>query len=78
MFHDASDIVAINAREDAVVLTEAGFHVVWHTRTEGLHRAWVERSSFGRFSLPIQVSSSFVRALMRGSRPSRARSPEMP
>jgi hypothetical protein len=31
-----------------------------------------------RFALPIQVSSSFVRALMRGSPPSRARPPEMP
>ncbi len=47
VFHDAAEMVAINADEDALVLTEAGFHVVWHRRADGFHRAWVERDGQG-------------------------------
>lgn len=47
VFHDAAELVAINAAEDAAVLAEAGFTVVWQNRTEGFHRAWVERDGKG-------------------------------
>lgn len=47
MFHDAAELVAVNATGDATVLAEAGFTVVWQNRTEGFHRAWVERDGQG-------------------------------
>lgn len=47
MFHDAAELVAVNATEDAAVLVEAGFTIVWQNRTEGFHRAWVERDGLG-------------------------------
>ena len=47
VFHDAAAIVAVNADQDAAVLAEAGFDVVWQNRTEGLHRARVERDGQG-------------------------------
>ena len=43
VFHDAAALVAVNAAEDARVLAAAGFTVTWQTRTEGFHRAMVER-----------------------------------
>ncbi len=43
VFHDAAELVAANATADAAVLAEAGFVVVWQNRTEGFHRALVER-----------------------------------
>jgi hypothetical protein len=47
VFHDAAELVAANATADATVLTDAGFVVVWQNRTEGFHRAWVERDGHG-------------------------------
>jgi hypothetical protein len=43
VFHDAAALVAINAEQDAAVLTREGFQITWQTRTEGFHRAWIER-----------------------------------
>jgi hypothetical protein len=45
VFHDAAALVEVNATADAAVLVEAGFGVTWQNRTEGFHRAWVERAS---------------------------------
>lgn len=42
IFHDAAEIVATNADEDADVLRAAGFRVEWQTRTMGLYRAQIE------------------------------------
>lgn len=58
LFHDAAALVAANAEEDARVLQEAGFRLNWQTRTEGLHRAQVERDGL---SLKIEwaVDSAF-------------------
>ena len=47
VFHDAAALVAVNADQDAAVLAESGFDVVWQNRTEGLHRAWVARDGQG-------------------------------
>jgi hypothetical protein len=41
LFHDATALVAANADEDAGVLQEAGFQIVWQTRTDGHYRAVV-------------------------------------
>ena len=47
VFHDVAAVVAENADQDTAVLAGAGFAVVWQNRTEGLHRAWVERDGQG-------------------------------
>lgn len=47
VFHDAAELVEVNATADAAVLTEAGFTVVWQNRTAGFHRAWVARGGHG-------------------------------
>lgn len=47
MFHDAAELVAENASGDAAILVAAGYTVVWQNRTEGFHRALVERDGQG-------------------------------
>jgi hypothetical protein len=43
IFHDAAALVGMNDTDDAAVLVGAGFTVTWQNRTDGFHRAWVER-----------------------------------
>lgn len=45
VFHDAAEIVAGNAEQDAAALQAAGFAVRWHTRLVGFHRAEVEHNA---------------------------------
>jgi hypothetical protein len=47
IFHDAAAMVAENSEQDAGLLAQSGYSVVWQNRTEGFHRAWVERGGQG-------------------------------
>lgn len=51
VFHDAADIVADNAEQDAIVLRESGFDVHWLVRAVGFHRAEIRA---GREPLKIE------------------------